>query len=384
MKDRNKSFSKKKVILSLVDLSFDKLGSFETLLLSLSQKLIENNYESILIFRETVPDRFLDKCTGITTDSLSRSDNSVRFYYQLAKIILKYKPDIVHLGFYPLFSPMNFIIYLCGCHSIIVTDHLSGETPNHYGFKKGLVFLRNKFFNYFTKKVTCVSNFVYERNKLIPGVDANKLMRLYLGVNLNRFKPMTKTELKLIRQEFNIRQDSFVVCTAAHLIKDKGIDHFIRAAQQITEKHSDVLFLIIGKGKEENSLKKLAQDLGLNNKVIFLGLRDDTERIMAISNVFVCPSVWMEAFGLTNIEAMACGIPVVASKVGGIPEIIEENITGILVEKENPRALADAIEQLYNDPELRMSMSEQSIKSVKQRFDLDRTITETIAIYEHD
>lgn len=294
--------------------------------------------------------------------------------------MFKYKPDIVHLGFYSISSLMTVLIYLCGCRTIIITDHLSGEIAKHKGIKRGFVFLRNKFIFQFIKKITCVSDYVLERNKLIPGINETKLSRLYLGVSLDRFRPITNTKSNY--QELNIPQNTFVISTVAHLIKEKGIDYLIQAAKLITDNHKDVLFLIAGKGEEETRLKTLTKDLGLDNKVLFLGLRNDSEKIFAVSDVFVCPSIWQEAFGLTNIEAMACGVPVIATKVGGIPEIIEDNVTGILIEAKNSMALVNAIERLYNDPYLCKYLGQKSLERVEKHFNLAHSISETIALYE--
>lgn len=372
--------SNKKTILSLVDLTFDKLGSFEMFLLLLSEKLKESNYESVLVFNKDVSERLKSKCDGIIVDHLPRN-NRIQFYYQLLKIMFKHKPDIVHIGFYPLMSPMTLIIYFFGCHNIIMTDHFSGDVTQHKGVKKGYIFLRNKLYSRFIKKITCVSDYVLERDKSIIGMDPTKLMRSYPGVCLERFRPSANATI--FRQELNIPKDAFVISSVAHLIKEKGIDYLLKAAKIIVDNHNDVYFLIVGTGKEENELKALTSELGIVEKVRFLGSRDDSEKILSISEVFVCPSLWLEAFGLTNIEAMACGIPVIASKVGGIPEIIEDNITGILVNTKDSQALADAMERLYSDPELRKSMGQRSLERATEHFDLDRAVNEIISIYKN-
>jgi len=116
--------------------------------------------------------------------------------------------------------------------------------------------------------------------------------------------------------------------------------------------------------------------------VRLLGKRDDVHEILGASDLFVCPSVWDEALGYVILEAMAVGLPAVASRVGGIPEVVAEGETGLLVPPRDPGALAAAIDQLLADPAARERMGRAARRAVEARFSLDQAIDRTIALYQ--
>lgn len=127
--------------------------------------------------------------------------------------------------------------------------------------------------------------------------------------------------------------------------------------------------VIAGTGPEEQSLKKLAEKLGLNGRVKFLGEIADKQNFFSQIDCLVVPSVKAEAFGLVIIEAMAAGVPVVASRLGAIPEIIEDKKTGRLFAPGDYRQLAALIEETQNNPDFSQTLAKEAEKAAKIRFD---------------
>ncbi|MFP4226910.1 MAG: glycosyltransferase family 4 protein, partial [Desulfobacterales bacterium] len=135
--------------------------------------------------------------------------------------------------------------------------------------------------------------------------------------------------------------------------RHKGQRYLIVAARHFKERHPQMRFLFLGDGPDEEMLRKMA--IGLDN-VEFLGFREDVNRYLAIMELFVFPSNY-EGMGSTLLDAMAFDVPVIASNVGGIPDIVEEQKTGLLIPPKDPKAIVQAIESLYHDPDCRRRLA---------------------------
>ena len=138
------------------------------------------------------------------------------------------------------------------------------------------------------------------------------------------------------------------------------------------------LFLIIGVGKK---LEELTTHNIFNENIKYYGLRDDIEVFLKITDLLICPSTWSEAFGLILAEAAACGIPVVASKVGGIPEVVRDQETGVLIEPNSANELRLAIGKLLNDALMRKNLGIQARSQAMKHFTLNQMVTRTINEY---
>jgi glycosyltransferase involved in cell wall biosynthesis len=166
----------------------------------------------------------------------------------------------------------------------------------------------------------------------------------------------------------------------AHLIPDKGVDVLVRALPALT---SPLWRLsVVGEGPQASELEALAGDLGVKERVRFLGLRDDVDRLLQGSDVLVHPAVWQEALGYTVLEGMSSAVPVIASRVGGIPELITDGENGFLVPPGDPEAIAEKLNLLASDPGLRESLGEAARARVVDRFALQRTVTHLLDWFE--
>lgn len=207
------------------------------------------------------------------------------------------------------------------------------------------------------------------------GVDPGKVEVAYNGVVVPDLAP-SRSE---IREELSIPDDAGVVSMLSRLDENKGCDLFIEAAARL----DGALFLLAGSGKPSfvRSLKSRVHELGLAERFVFLGRRSDPWRIMAGSDVVVVPSR-LEAFGRSAAEAMALGIPVVGSDAGGIPEVVEHGVTGLISPSGDSAALAAAVAELLENAELRTRMGEAGRRRVQENFTIERVCSNYIAIYE--
>jgi glycosyltransferase involved in cell wall biosynthesis len=165
------------------------------------------------------------------------------------------------------------------------------------------------------------------------------------------------------------------------LHRQKGYDYFIRAIARVKREVPGVKVLIAGEGEEENNLKKLVRSLDLTKEIIFTGLSLDVGLILSYTRLFVLPSLW-EGMPNAVMEAMAAAKPVVATRVGGVPELVVEGETGILVPPEDTEALALAMLDLLQDPLKGRSMGEAGRKRVQDHFSMTAMVTNTDYLYQ--
>jgi glycosyltransferase involved in cell wall biosynthesis len=216
--------------------------------------------------------------------------------------------------------------------------------------------------------------------------DAADIEVIHNGVDQSRFKPNVGAR-EYARRSFQAGpRDSSLVGMAGHLAPIKGQDEFIRAAAVVVPRRDDVTFVVAGEdksrsGENRRRLERLISDLGLGGRVHLPGWMDDVPRLLSALDLFVSPSR-SEPFGLSIIEAMACGVPVVATKSEGACEILEDGVTGLLVPLGDHEALAEAICALLADGRRRASLAARALEAVRDRFSLERMVTATEQLYE--
>jgi L-malate glycosyltransferase len=200
------------------------------------------------------------------------------------------------------------------------------------------------------------------------GVPAAKLHVIPNGLALDRFTPIA--ERAAIRR----------VVMVANLRAEKGHDTLLAAAPRILERHPDASFTFVGEGPRRSALETLTRALGLGGRVQFLGERRDVGAVLAGHDLFVLPSR-SEAFPNALIEAMASALPVVATDVGGIPEVVRSGSNGLLVAPDDERALADAIVGLMDDPAGAAALGRVARADIERHYTLDRMVERFEQLY---
>jgi len=210
------------------------------------------------------------------------------------------------------------------------------------------------------RKTFCVSQYVMSS---LEAMHWPNLQVLYHCVNTERFRPDPAVRRQM-REAMGIR-DEFIVLFVAYLLKEKGGDVALRA---LAELPANVVLWIVGDGPEWENLQALASDLDLEPRVRFLGRQRNVASFMQAADCLICPSVWAEAAGWVNVEGQACGIPVIASRTGGIPELVADGKTGYLFPPGDHRELADRVNRLLGDKPARRRMGQQARSLVLDRF----------------
>jgi glycosyltransferase involved in cell wall biosynthesis len=265
---------------------------------------------------------------------------------QLARIIEKQGIDIVHCQLHKPTVYGVLAVFMTG-KTLKVISHVRGLNRTR-SFKRkllnGILFRR-------ISRIIAVSNAVRDdivRTNLLSYPD--KVVTIYNGIDVKAFmdsnltREEARTELRLPDR------DAFVYGTVGRLVETKGQDVLLKAFARVCEKYPKSWLFIAGKGRLEPELKALSAELNIHERVLFLGYRTDIPEVMKTFDVFVLPSI---AEGLPGalLEAMATGLPVIASRVGGVPEILNNSDLGTMVSPRSVDELASAMKILYKTPE---------------------------------
>jgi len=315
---------------------------------------------------------------GVEVISLEATDKSVfhsmiesfKTLFRLINILRAKKVDILHCFLFRA----NLLGRIAGRLTGVPIIISSVRTPE---VEKRYQLTLDRITSFMVDRYTAVSEAVREYS-IEHGISQEKILTIYNGVSLNNGSPFINgLELKKI---FGIKADESVIVTIGRLRVEKGHRFFLKSMVKVREKIPAIKALIVGKGKEEEKLKRYSQKLGLDDHVIFTGEREDISEIIQIVDVFVLPSLWE---GMPNVllEAMAAGKPVVATKVGGIPELVVHEETGILVHPEDSSALANAILDLLQDKLKAKKMGEAGRVRVEEHFNISRMVEKTENLY---
>jgi glycosyltransferase involved in cell wall biosynthesis len=308
----------------------------------------------------------------------------------LKKILYGYKPDIVHLHTMEQVSPS--VLFLLRKYPTILTLH-GPET-----FIKSLVtwclvprffqkeeIYENNFtligrFHYFYH--TYIQRYIYKfgfknvdlfitlsnftKNKAIN--DVNPIKTIYTPINLPKYSAI---------------ESSNNILFVGRVEKIKGVRYLIEAVPLIIKKIPNIQLYIVGDGHEKNSLFKLVNDIGLSNNIHFIGWQknEDLKRYYKIASVIIIPSIWPENFPSVCLEAMSFGRPVIGTRVGGIPEIIDDKVNGYLVKPKDSVQIAEKVTKLLLDKNLLKFMSKNArIKS--EKYNVENYVTEIEEVYQ--
>lgn len=229
-------------------------------------------------------------------------------------------------------------------------------------------------------QTTAVSNALKAVAESIA-IPEREIQVIYDGCDLETFTYNEEYRLQ-IRKKLGISLNEKVIIFVGHLLKDKGVFELANAFIQLNSKYSDLHLIFVGEGPEYQALNEIIFSNGLDNKIHLVGrkLHSEIPRWLSTADMLVLPS-YHEGFPLVGIEAMACGKPVVATRIGGIPEAIDEE-TGILVDKEDVSSLAKGIGELIENKDKREKMGKRGREIVEEKFTWKNSAIKLRRIYE--
>jgi glycosyltransferase involved in cell wall biosynthesis len=213
---------------------------------------------------------------------------------------------------------------------------------------------------------------------LADGVAKARTVTVHEGIDLGRVGSAPTAPL---HEELWLPHGSPIVGNVAALVPHKGQRHLVEAAALVVRQVPDARFVIAGEGELRSTLEQQIKHLGLEKHVILAGFRPDILSLHKAFDIFVLSSV-TEGLGTSLLDAMACGRPVVATTAGGIPEVVRDGETGILVPPRDHQAMADAIVRLLRTERLRRDMGAAGLSLANAKFSAERMVAETLAVYE--
>ena len=217
--------------------------------------------------------------------------------------------------------------------------------------------------------VNNISRHAYHKLYAIP---QQRCKTIYNGIDVNKYINVASTCRENIRRSLEVKADEFLVLATGNLTEIKGQKYLILAINSLVKNGTPVKCLIAGEGNLRNKLQEMIKELKLNNRITLLGYRNDIAELLSASDIYCMPSL-KEGLGYGILEALASGVPVIASNVGGIPEVITDELNGLLVKPRDSDSLAKAIKTLINSPELRQKLSAAGKKIVMGNFSLQNT-----------
>jgi len=286
--------------------------------------------------------------------------------------VRRFDPDIIHAHS----TKAGFAARIAGAifrKPVVFTAHGWAFTEGKGAQLRVIFAAAEKLASRVTDKIICVSEHDRELALRWKVATPEQLIVIRNGVDPRKFLNISG---KGIRKELGISNEEVIVSFVGRLSPPKKVDLFVDVVAAVKNCRA----VIVGDGELKNVVSRKIDQLGLSKRVFLMGERTEIPEILAASDIFVLPSQW-EGLPYTIIEAMMSGLPVVATKVGGIPELVEDGVTGFLVSPNNVDLLISAIRKLVEAPLLRMKMGKAARTKALENFTLERMLDETEQVY---
>src|SRR5713226_5823692 len=371
-------------LVSVFGVAPQRIGGTETFARELSAQLGERGWQSVLCFLSEPTEEvrgFLD-LPNISLDIFSDSTNGYGRENKLSRIVSRYHPEILHLHFTGFLSLYPWLASLRSVNKVFFTDHHS--RPGGYVAVRAPMWKRAaaRLINRPLTKVISVSNFGYRCMTTADLLPQSRFEMIYNGVDLSRVSCDPQRAIAG-RQRHSIPVDRAIVAQVSWIIPEKGIVDLLETARLVVARNPSVEFVIVGEGAYREQYTREAAAMGLGDHVTWTGMSQDPfgEGVFDAADVVCQMSRWEEVFGWMIAEAMAHGKPLTATRVGGIPELIADGVTGYLVDRGDAEAASTRVLELLSDPKLRAAMGHAARETVSDKFDLRKNVAQLMRAY---
>jgi glycosyltransferase involved in cell wall biosynthesis len=369
-------------LVSVFGVNPTRIGGAEVFARALSSRLAAHGWESVLCY-ESLPEgevrRFLE-LANVTFDVLKDAWKfAARPAGDLAAILKRHPADILHLYFTGFLSPYPWVARLRGVDKVFFTDQ--GSHPEGYVATRRPAWKRlaARALNLPLNQVICISDYNVDCMLRRDMIDARRVMRIYNSVDL----AAAHGDGAAFRLRHSVPPDAPVVAQASWMIPEKGISDLVEAARLVLERIPNAHFLLAGEGTHRAEYMAMARDLGMEAHFTWTGLVHNpvAEGFYAAADVVCQVSRWEEAFGWVIAEAMAAARPLVATRVGGIPELVTDGESGFLVPPRAPAQIAARLVQLLQDSALRARLGAAGRLAAERKFDLSTNLDTLMRAY---
>ena len=362
-----------------------RIGGTETFARELSSQLAQRGWHSVLCFQSEPPEdvrRFLqlDNVTlEVLPDSPSLSWKAVKDF---VRVVRRYRPEILHLHFTGFLGLYPWLARLNSVRKVFFTDHTS--RPSGYVARRAPFWKRAvaRAINQPINKVICVSRYGHQCLVTLDLLPAERYELVYNAVDLSRVQHDSGRAAEF-RRMYAILPDRTLVVQVSWIIPEKGIPDLLKAAALVVPRNPNVHFVFVGEGAYREQYMTDTEKAGLAGHVTWTGLVEDpfSEGVYEAADIVCQVSNWEEVFGWMIAEGMAHGKPIVATRVGGIPELVADGVSGFLVERGEVPAMAEKILMLAGDAGLRERMGRAGAESARAKFNLERNVSQLVGIY---
>lgn len=315
------------------------------------------------------------KANEVGTYILNRKPGpfDAQLFKNLCKILVDNEIDIIHSqNGCSLYSALAG--WKAGVKGIVHTDH-GRLVPD-----KMSAVLEDRFSSWMMDRFVGVSENLTEYLETGIKINKKKLVTIINGVDTDRFVPFDPEQRNKLRDAIGLHRDDKVLGTICRLDPIKNLDFLIRCLPSLSDSVPGCKLLIVGDGPSEESLKAYAKSIGMASKVIFMGRSSEVEKVLPVFDLYVCSSL-SEGTSMTILEAMACGLPIVASAVGGNVKLVDHS-NGLLFPLNDEKAFIQGAISLLKNPELLMKMGGCSRARVEADFNLDRFVSRYEEVYQ--
>lgn len=359
-----------------------QIGGAERHLLMLLPALIKRGIDTrLLVMIE--PDKPMDDLfaeaaeRGIPTEAiLVHGNTDLVLINRIRSKLAEHKPDILHTHLIHADSFGMPAGKLAGVPHLITTRHNDDDFRNQAIVKLASGVMWTGF-----SACICISEAVKDFVLRVEHAPSEKLYVVRYGAEHERFPDDAyKTARRNLLELLALPPEAQLIGMACRLVEQKGLPYALKALELLVPNYPNAHLVIAGDGEMLHELKHKAADLEIADHVHFLGWRSDVPQIMMGLDIFLIPSLW-EGFGLVALEAMSKRLPVIASRVSALPEVVAEGETGLLIPPKDPEAIVSAISLLLDDRALAAHMGLLAEDRVEQAFSVDRMADETLAVY---
>lgn len=310
---------------------------------------------------------------GVEVEDLARSKVDPRTVTDLVKIIKRDRIDVLHCHGYGATTFGRIAGLLTGTPALVHEHMVDSNIPQ---YQKAV----DKLLARYTARGIAISKAVSDFMTGPRGLKRDSMEVVYNSIPDEFFREITDEEKDTVIARYNIPKTVPIVGIVGRLDPIKGHDDFLSAAVIISGEFPDAHFVIVGDGELRDALQQQAKSTGMDKQIQFVGHCDDVLPIVSLFDVFVSTSL-SEGLGMAHIEAMAQGKPVVATAVGGVPEIIEDKQSGLLVPPRRPDKLARAVIKVLKDKSLQTNLGDNALRRIKDNFTIQRSIDNLSRIY---
>jgi glycosyltransferase involved in cell wall biosynthesis len=367
-------------ILQVFNSRIQKHGSFEDFMIKIADKAKSNNLHISFAFPKINTQEVKKELEflGANIYTIDDSWKSFTFIRKFMAVVKQCKPNVIDFHFCYT-ANFAFIFLILKILNIKTIYHYHGEIiPIEKLRFTNRNFSKLRLLTLFVNKVICVSN---ANKRFLEALNIRKKIEVvYNGVGVSNFKNVNNVEN--FKRNMGFTNGELIVTSIASLIPRKGVDVLIKAAKMVIDNVPQVRFVLIG-GGDKAPYQTLAENLGISDKIIFMGLvKEYPYHILKDTDVFAHAS-YAESFGLSIAESQLIGIPVVATNVGGVPEVVNNGKSGILVPPGNSSMLATEIIRLLKDKQLREDFGNFGKKWIADNFNLEDKVEELISVFSN-